>query len=732
MTETTINLTTIQFSDSEKPLFEGDELILSSKNFIFAKNGSGKSTLSNAIKKQKDEEFDVQVFKGFDEIIGEKDNFDAFSLAVDAGKREAEIKDLEKELEQKNIEKSISEKNILKPEEGIENFYSRLQSAEKSYNAQNTKLSKFYTRSATTIVNSHNHSLVDNPRTYNKKSFESEIQEAKKSKLLQDDEINQLNEILKSNSNIIPQPKFQNINLMKYLTSVNEILSSKVEEHTKIRRLDSQEKLNFAKEGLHTHRRGDICAFCGNEISDDTFDELERYFSANEVKVLQNRIDKGKATIQSQIQSLEQVQISADDFYPNLFDKVSHEISNIEKIKYLQKEFLNELYLALDNKERNLFSESEILDISVPADIDFIQLNQLIKENNQFSKNLIDEKENARNRLRYNEIKKILDRFKYESEITELKTLETNKIEKKGDFDTEKNNLETIEQEINTLEKSIEELKPKAEKQAIKRINKKLRLKVSWKLDFYENEDSGYYVVKEKDKTRSVKKLSTGEKNIIALLYFIEKLEEVRESQDRKSKLIVFDDPMSSNDDNMQYLIIRELQRLYQGKEKMKYDVSKDIMIILTHNVHFYLNVQPRGNFKDDKKRTKYDKNNFYRIESHKFVKINSKEEDFKTSYEALWLELKDLYACGHENSMLNSMRRIIETYMQFNCLKQEDFYKGNEQYLKLFNVHSHSIEDFSAETFTETKEDMKNLFYQIFKDNGCENHFNKYWTMKE
>ena len=46
MVGTVINLKQIKFDDSVSPLFKGDELELSSKNFIFAKNGSGKSTLS--------------------------------------------------------------------------------------------------------------------------------------------------------------------------------------------------------------------------------------------------------------------------------------------------------------------------------------------------------------------------------------------------------------------------------------------------------------------------------------------------------------------------------------------------------------------------------------------------------------------------------------------------------------------------------------------------------------
>ena len=93
-----------------------------------------------------------------------------------------------------------------------------------------------------------------------------------------------------------------------------------------------------------------------------------------------------------------------------------------------------------------------------------------------------------------------------------------------------------------------------------------------------------------------------------------------------------------------------------------------------------------------------------------------------------MWVELKDLYECGHKLSMLNTMRRIIETFLKFNALNQEIFYKDNEQYLKLFNVNSHGIDDTSAVQYTETIDEMRALFYQIFKDNQYEEHFEHFW----
>ncbi|MHC5879135.1 AAA family ATPase, partial [Streptococcus pyogenes] len=94
------------------------------------------------------------------------------------------------------------------------------------------------------------------------------------------------------------------IKFSKYVDSVNEIITSKVEEKTRIERFTSAERINFAESGYHIHKKGDICAFCGNLIRENIFEELESYFSADEVKLLQDRIAKGKEKISSIISTL--------------------------------------------------------------------------------------------------------------------------------------------------------------------------------------------------------------------------------------------------------------------------------------------------------------------------------------------------------------------------------------------------------------------------------------------
>lgn len=137
-----------------------------------------------------------------------------------------------------------------------------------------------------------------------------------------------------------------------------------------------------------------------------------------------------------------------------------------------------------------------------------------------------------------------------------------------------------------------------------------------------------------------------------------------------------------------------------------------------------------RSLHEDSNGKTKYDKSNFYHIKNRVFHRIAGEKEDFKTNYDALWSELQDLYENEFTNSMLNSMRRIIETYIEFTGIKQVDFYKSNEKYLKLFNVNSHSaIDDLSAEAFTESAQELVDIFHQIFINNNAGPHFDIHWN---
>lgn len=739
MSEITIDLSKHCFQDGIS-VFKQRSVDLKHRNFIFARNGSGKSTFSSIVSKQLSDQYDVRIYNGFDSMLGENENLNAFALSVNASKNEKLIEEKQGYLDAKNVELDRILSEIGKPSTDDQipiNLTKKLLEVKKDVEEKSKNIENFFTTSAAQIKNMNSPQISST--SYNKNNFKGEMKSAIR---LESDAFEQARDTAKTNKKVAKQITWNKVNLSGYLNSTNSILDDKVEEKVRIQRFnDNQDRINFASKGLeiHEHNEGEICAFCGNPISKDTFDELERYFSADEVESLKVRINSGKKRVEELITIAEGVRIEDSNFYPKFQRKAVELGRQIFEQKEKVIHFCKLLKNNLDDKEKNLFSKQNLISITVPEDIDTSEYNKLVEQNNLFGSYLDEEKEKAKLMLRQNAIKEVLEDFQYEVKSAELKSKEKQQDEIQKEIDKKELDKKFVKSAIDELENAINNLKPSAERQAIEHINRKLRGAVPWELDYYEEgNETGYYWVSQKTEDgsivhRGVKELSTGEKNIIALLYFLEKLEDTEEIQNGIPKVIIFDDPMNSNDADMQYLIITELQRLYQGKTLERYDYQKDYIVLMTHNIHFYLNVQPHGAFKDDNKKTKYDKNNFYHIRRGYFFKVENQKQDFKTNYDALWSELCDLFENELTNSMLNSMRRIIETYIEFTGIKQENFYQGNKKYLKLFNVNSHSaIDSLSAEAFTESADELVDAFHQIFKDNNAESHFKAHWRQSK
>ncbi|MDA5457669.1 AAA family ATPase [Weissella confusa] len=733
MTEITIDLKEQHFEDGIR-IFKDDQVLLNNKNFIFARNGSGKSTFSKLIADKYSEDFDVRLFAGFDELLGENTRLDAFALAVDAGSNEKLILEKEKQREAKNVELQAYQKDLgIGADVEEENLQTRLTAANTNVEVLENQLTKNYRTAASQIKRMTDPQIAKT--SYDINNFQGEIDNAKK---LSDDDINIYKQTIKSdpkNANIIT---WTNIDLAMQLENVNEIITSAVHQRVEIPRLkDDPKKTQFAKEGLeiHNHIDGEICAFCGNPISPETFFDLQNFFSSDEIAVLQQNIEDEEKRISDFLIKLSKLNFEKNVFYPEFSKQAEEQRRLLEKQVLDISKFFETLLTALESKKTGLFSAQDTLKLELPDDLDLSTYNKLVVENTKYGQQLANKQQEARDFLRLNKVAKKLEEFGYSELKAKLHAAEDVKGSVKKIFEAQKNQMLHLQSEIDKIDKEIEDLEPKAEEQAVNNINLKLKSVVSWQIAYADSSESGYYRIEQQNDAgsvsyRGVGELSTGEKNIIAFLYFMERLA-VKDSTPR-TKIIIFDDPMNSNDATMQYLIITELQKLYGQKKPYSrdtFDPSKDYFVLLTHNVHFYLNVPPMGNYEDNKGRTKYDKNNFYFIQGGKFVKITSSKQDLKNSYDSLWSELKALQEHGFSNSMLNSMRRIIQTYLEFTGTEQDTFYQNNAQYLKLFNVNSHSAtDDVSTQAFSETPAELVALFKGIFEDNGVVDHFNAHW----
>lgn len=452
---------------------------------------------------------------------------------------------------------------------------------------------------------------------------------------------------------------------------------------------------------------------------------------ADDVKEFQREIEIAKNNYQQIVERIENIKFDKNNFYPNNIEKL---IQIIEKYEEIKREIVKILKEFLENLEKkDIFKENEKLTLD-NISLNFNKISKeydgLVKNNN--SSNLSEEKEKAKTDLRYHFIKLALDEFDEKTKLHELSLLKEKKEEYKTEIEKKENEIKKINDEIKKIKLEIIQLeaKTKNEKKLVDNINKKIKNYTSFELVHKEDtEGKGFYSVKclRTNEDRDITQISTGEKNIIALLYFIEKLNEINEVE-TINKLIVFDDPMNSNDDTMQYLIIEELQNLMGELLKNK---RNDKIILMTHNVHFYINVK----YDFDRRKNDYEKNNnFIRLISDtkktKIKYIKNKDEDFKTNYESLWHETKILstLSSGDPAILLNPIRRIVETYTKFNGVDKKVFLSKIEGAKKFFDVNSHSIDDLEADLNGKSKENIIEIFKECFEKNNSIEHLKKFW----
>lgn len=381
--------------------------------------------------------------------------------------------------------------------------------------------------------------------------------------------------------------------------------------------------------------------------------------------------------------------------------------------------FLDFLIETLEQRKSDLFTTMSEISYELPDSFESIkeQYSEIYEVNKKYGQDLIQKKEDAKNRLRLNLVNIELSKMKYSKDVSELWKLDREKKRLADELKLNQNNLlELRKQKLNLISQTIDE------SIAAERINKSLRSlgNHSFQLDLVSGEQKGQYRIKNIDgSTRDVDTLSTGEKNIVSFLWFLADLDNPSKMSE-KPQVIVFDDPMNSNDDTTQYLIISYLQDLIINLSENRQ------LFILTHNIHFYLNVRY-----DWWRRAPSTKLTLHlkKIDGKsKIDLIENQNKDLKTSYDALWAELRWLYQQDKPNFMLNPIRRIFETFAKFNNISPDVLFESDVEAKKLFNVNSHSIDDLEAELNGKTKEDIISKVRELFSNNNAQAHFEKYW----
>lgn len=707
-------------------LFDADKIIFDKrKTYIYGPNGTGKTTISNQIKKMSND-YDVYVFQGFESVISSDKTLNAIVLGTENVEISRQLDEIDGFIESKQKKIDDIKETVSEPKnENQQNFWTKKNDAEKQYNKELTELQRLYKDSASFIKRLNRPQVA--PISYNRKNFESDIPYAKS---MSNTEVELAVSIINTEIRTIKEISFPDYDMKEVLLKAKKIIEENIQEPVKLDRVDNPRKKEFVRLGFELHHKGDICSFCGNKISDKVFDELDNYFSESNISNYQSKINDMIEEINQIKKDISLFDIN-EEAYPDYLEELTRIKNQLHSIKKDNIDFLNELQRKLDYKCKHLFENSEPITLKLPENFKVLEKDyfELRRKNN--STDLPNKQEAAKESLRLHYVKQKLEEIKYDKHIGKLEELSKQKDKSVSEFEKQYSRINegsSLQKELLELKKSYKELQSQtlSETKLVDIINSKLRTMVSFELNHATDESNhGIYNIKDTSsgQVRDITKLSTGEKNIIAFLYFIEKIHAFNPDVIvEKDKIVVFDDPMCSNDDGMQYLIMEELNKL------IKEDINKnDKFILLTHNKHFYINA---------KYQMKYDKDcaiHFQSINGKTVInKIDNKEKDFKTSYEALWDELNILYNYDQANAelLLNPIRRIIETYTKFNAVSLTKFYDKLSGAKKLFDVNSHSIDDLQAELNGKTKQEILDLFKQCFYSNNAEGHFDAHWNI--
>ncbi|KHL88610.1 AAA domain protein [Helicobacter pylori] len=487
---------------------------------------------------------------------------------------------------------------------------------------------------------------------------------------------------------------------------------------------------DWVAQGREYVKDNSICPFCQKEtITEEFKKQLESYFDTSYQKstdIIKKMKEDYKSRTAGALERLDKIIKTEQN---NLQTKLDTE--NLKRIiETLKSKFNGNRQKMLDKSKE--MSRSFKLD-STKNEIDAIK-DLIAKANEQIANynEMIKDIEKQKKICKEQTWKFLVNEFKSDIQEYDKKRcgLEKGISNLNEEIRENQEKIKKLENEIRELEKTMVSIRP-----IVNEINTLLERYGFTNFGLACTEDEKSYRIQREDGQLVGETLSEGEVTFITFLYYYHLTKgSLKESDISKNKVLVIDDPISSLDSNILFIVsvlVKELMKETM-KETMKEKTNIKQIIILTHNTYFYKNITY------DLKRYQ-GKYSFWIInKDNNISKIKSyKENPIKNSYELLWQEVKQ----AKENnaswvSLQNVMRRIIEYYFRIlggfehnhnlsECFENIEEKQVCNSFISWFNDGSHGIsddlfvqsQDISIETYLK-------VFENIFKITGHEVHY--------
>ncbi|MFP6186182.1 ATP-binding protein [Helicobacter pylori] len=492
---------------------------------------------------------------------------------------------------------------------------------------------------------------------------------------------------------------------------------------------------DWVAQGREYVKDNSICPFCQKEtITEEFKKQLESYFDTSYQESTETikenmehyasitaraleRLDKIVETEQKN----QQTKLNTESF-KRIVETLKSKINgNQQKMFDKGKEMSRSFKLESTKNEIK-----EIRDLIDTANQQIANHNEIIKDTKNQKKNCVEQTW----KFLVNEFKS--DIQEYNKKYCGLEK-GINNLEKAISENQEE--VKKLENEIKELEKNMVSIKP-----IVNEINTLLKGYGFTNFGLACTEDEKSYRIQREDGQLVGETLSEGEVTFITFLYYYHLTKGSLEENDiSKNKVLVIDDPISSLDSNILFIVSVLVKDLM--KETMEEKTNIKQVIILTHNTYFYKEITSKYDLK--RYQGKYS---FWIIKKDNNIsKIKDYEENpIKNSYELLWQEVKQ----AKENnaswvSLQNVMRRIIEYYFRIlggfkhndslsECFENIEEKRVCNSFISWFNDGSHGIsDDLFVQSQDTSIETYLKVFEKIFKETGHEAHYKMMMRMK-
>jgi wobble nucleotide-excising tRNase len=661
-----------------------NDLLFRAKNILFGYNGKGKSSIAIGIK----DEFLKDPTKNPENLrISDRDyisnsllleNSDGKIKGVEAsfGKGGVEIETKIKELE-KLI---IKEDEIGKLDTGISKLRKEIR----------TEIDKIHDRrkgEANIQRKSKDESAERVIELYKKDFQDAKKIEADDEKLIKINGDNAIEKQIAQNENLKP------LNFSKIQTplieEVKAIFKEKFGEDISIPEF---EVVQWIESGLKLHKDGDKCKFCDGKL--DFLDVKSKIaeFKENKRHKATEKLKHFREQLQILLESINIIEKESKTYSTNIgteidqnFTAISAKKSTIESLATSCQSKISKIEIQ-ETFDFELFTETlEMIEESILS---------ISKAKNEQVLELRKKQNNLTTLVKGAIGLEIIKSATIKDKLKEVK-------DKEVDLKDKRDNNKEKQQEIQDLkqQKSLTKDFATFVSQILNEINISLKVEL--------DTDNKNYIIKStnENNTLTIKDISEGEKNLLALLFFYFELFADNKQQRIKHEieLIIVDDPISSMDDSNKFYILELMKNLLE--------LPNQQIFVLTHSWDDYCNLSYGKENNTDFATFELRKNNGV----SELAKLSSKEKPYKYLFKEIFAfsqkseeELKTECQIYHYP---NVMRRVFEEWYGFkvgrdlnftsNLQKQIESHFGitsnNEKtklglLIKVCNILSHSI----------------------------------------